>query len=157
MASRDRVSSKELLEAQSHLWNHIFSFINSLFEVHRRARHPWCRTQPRQAHHSHWICLSCIHSWCRIPNFQRFMRLLVHNGFFNQLSTDPNEDIRAQNKSHSPYKEDGHVHHAIHRAHPRWVTAGSLAITEFMVQEEHPSMTFEVFHGIFIWEATGMM
>ncbi|KAJ6843791.1 trans-resveratrol di-O-methyltransferase-like [Iris pallida] len=151
-------SSKELLEAQSHLWLHIFSFINSLSlktavelgipdAVHSHGR-PITLTE---------LATKLAIPPIRIPNFQRFMTLLVHNGFFTVTSTS-NEDVYAITTNSIPLiKEKG---------------ACITPFIEFMLDEslmlpwqslsswfksEEPPTAFEKAHGTFIWEATKTM
>lgn len=159
MGSLDNVSSRELLEAQTHLWNHIFSFINSLSlkcalelgipDVVNNYGKPVPLTELAKI-------LSIPE--CRIPNFERLMRLLVHNGFFKQVSTDPNEDAyELTTNSLLLIKEKG---------------ASITPFIELMLDEalmdpwqvlskwftsEQPSTAFEMFHGVYVWEATGKM
>ncbi|KAJ4952323.1 hypothetical protein NE237_029155 [Protea cynaroides] len=79
----EKESSKELLQAQAHLWNHIFCFINSM-----SLR---CAVQlsiPDIVHNHHQpITLSELATKLAIPKTKtaclfRLMRLLVHSGFF---------------------------------------------------------------------------
>ncbi|OAY85432.1 Trans-resveratrol di-O-methyltransferase [Ananas comosus] len=78
------VESKDLLEAQSHVWNHIFNFINSMSlkcavelgipdAVHSNGGRPisLCELANKLSIPS-----------TRIDDLRRLMRLLVHSGFF---------------------------------------------------------------------------
>lgn len=156
MASSDGVSSKDLLEAQSHLWNHIFSFINSLSLK--------CALElgiaDAVSNYGKPIPLSQLTEIlsvpeCRTENFQRLMRLLVHNGFFNQVSTTEEDVYELTANSIPIIKENG---------------ASITPFIELMLDEmlldpwqslsswfksEQPSTAFEMRHGTFIWEATG--
>ncbi|KAJ6843798.1 trans-resveratrol di-O-methyltransferase-like [Iris pallida] len=151
-------SSKELLEAQSHLWLHIFSFINSLSlktavelgipdAVHSHGR-PITLTE---------LATKLAIPPIRIPNFQRFMTLLVHNGFFTVTSTS-NEDVYAITTNSIPLIKDK--------------GACITPFIEFMLDEslmlpwqslsswfksEEPSTAFEKAHGAYIWELTNTM
>ncbi|KAJ4977004.1 hypothetical protein NE237_002110 [Protea cynaroides] len=79
----EKESSEELLQAQAHVWNHMFSFINSM-----SLR---CAVQlsiPDIVHNHHQpITLSELATKLAIPKTKtaclfRLMRLLVHSGFF---------------------------------------------------------------------------
>ncbi|KAJ6843794.1 trans-resveratrol di-O-methyltransferase-like isoform X2 [Iris pallida] len=151
-------SSKELLEAQSHLWLHIFSFINSL------SLKTAVELGIPDAVHSHGkpITLTELATKLsippiRIPNFQRFMTLLVHNGFFTVTSTGDEDAYEITTNSIPLIKEKG---------------ACITPFIELMLDEsllfpwqslsswfktEEPSTAFEKAHGKFIWEATGTM
>lgn len=160
MASTGEVSSKELVDAQSHLWNHIFAFINSLSlkcalelgipDAIQNYGKPVPITELAKI-------LSIPER--RVPNFRRFMRLLAHNDFFNQTSADPNADdvyelntnstllVKEQGASLTPFVELMLDESLL----DPWQKLSS------WFQSEEPSTAFEMRHGMFIWEATGKL
>ncbi|KAF3445179.1 hypothetical protein FNV43_RR14873 [Rhamnella rubrinervis] len=90
----DEENASELLEAQAHVWNHIFSFINS-----------WslkCAIQLGipDIIHSHGQPMTLSHLISSLPKIHqnkschvyRLMRILVHSGFFSVQKTGENEE-----------------------------------------------------------------
>ncbi|ONK57105.1 uncharacterized protein A4U43_C10F16670 [Asparagus officinalis] len=159
MAATDGVTSKELLEAQSHLWNHIFSFINSLslkcalelglFDAINNYKKPIPLNELAKT-------LSIPDT--RLQNFERFLCLLVHNGFLSRTSTDASIDsyvlttnsvllIKEKGQSITPFIELMLDETLLNP----WQSLSSWFKTET------PSTAFEMFHGTFVWEATGKM
>ncbi|KAK8992017.1 hypothetical protein V6N11_044909 [Hibiscus sabdariffa] len=82
----DKVNANELLEAQAHVWNHIFSSINSMSLK--------CAVDLGIADiiHSHGKPITVTELVAALPtlnptkahNIYRLMRILVHSGFFAQ-------------------------------------------------------------------------
>ncbi|KAJ6813015.1 trans-resveratrol di-O-methyltransferase-like [Iris pallida] len=154
-STTEGASSKELLEAQSHLWLHIFSFINSL------SLKTAVELGIPDAVHSHGkpITLTELATKLsippiRIPNFQRFMTLLVHNGFFTVTSTN-NEDVYAITTNSIPLiKEKG----ACITPFIEFELDESLMLPwQFLsswFRTEEPSTAFEKAHGTYVWQAT---
>ncbi|KAI7734255.1 hypothetical protein M8C21_011568, partial [Ambrosia artemisiifolia] len=86
------LSKDELLDSQAHIWNHIFSFINSMSlkcaiqlqipDIIHRHGSPMLLSELVEA-------LNINHE--RTPFVYRLMRILVHSGFFVKRSVGGNE------------------------------------------------------------------
>ncbi|WVY91208.1 hypothetical protein V8G54_036722 [Vigna mungo] len=92
MGSRDEDEAAKLLRAQTHVWNHIFNFINSMSLkcvvelgiadiIHNHG-------QPISL--SNLIASLPIHS-SKTHFIPRLMRIMVHSGFFSQLNHNDND------------------------------------------------------------------
>ncbi|KAJ6813016.1 trans-resveratrol di-O-methyltransferase-like [Iris pallida] len=157
-STTEGASSKELLEAQSHLWLHIFSFINSL------SLKTAVELGIPDAVHSHGkpITLTELATKLsippiRVPNFQRFMTLLVHNGFFTVTSTS-SEDVYAITTNSIPLiKEKGACITPFIELELDDSLLLSWQYLSSWFKSEEPSTAFEKAHGTFIWEATKTM
>ena len=154
-------TSKELLEAQSHLWNHTFSFINSMSLK--------CAIElgiPDTIHkHGKSISLSDLSSALSIPpsktpNLRRLMRLLVHSKFFNEeRNSDGKEEevysltivskilVKERRTSLSPI---------VLLMLDQIFLGPWHSLTNWFTREDPPT-AFEIAHGMPIWEATGQM
>ncbi|XP_020244735.1 trans-resveratrol di-O-methyltransferase-like isoform X2 [Asparagus officinalis] len=158
MASTEGVNSKELLEAQSHLWNHIFGFINSFSlksalelgipeAVHKHGRPI---TLPELT-----AALSIPSS--RIPCFQRFMQLLVHSGLFSSSQN-------AQGDTYSPTtfsslllsEKSGCMTPFIYAMLDEAILSPWQFLSTWMKEEEPPTV-FEKAHGMNLWQAIEKM
>ncbi|KAK9019566.1 hypothetical protein V6N11_054084 [Hibiscus sabdariffa] len=96
MAKMDKVNANELLQAQAHVWNHIFNFINSMSLK--------CAVDLGipDIIHNHGKPMTVTELVAALPTLNRtkacdiflLMRILVHSGFFAQqkLSDDARED-----------------------------------------------------------------
>ncbi|XP_061372537.1 probable O-methyltransferase 3 [Gastrolobium bilobum] len=92
MESQSKVHASKLLSAQTHIWNHIFSFINSMSlkcaidlgipEVIHNYGKPMPLSQLIASLSTHPSKTSFIY---------RLMRMLTHSGFFTQQNTIENE------------------------------------------------------------------
>ncbi|KAK8987001.1 hypothetical protein V6N11_055318 [Hibiscus sabdariffa] len=99
LAKMDKVNANELLQAQAHVWNHIFNFINSMSlkcavdlgiaDIIQNHGKPMTVTELVAA-------LPTLHP-TKACNIYRLMRILVHSGFF------------AQQKISHGVQEDGYV------------------------------------------------
>ncbi|ONK55367.1 uncharacterized protein A4U43_UnF4210 [Asparagus officinalis] len=152
-------TSKELLEAQNHLWNQIFSFMNS-FSLK-------CAVELgiADAVHDHGdpITISDLATAlnipsCRLHNFRRFMSLMTHNGFFRQSTSENGETtysltrnasllIKQKGESITPFIELALYQPLL----DPWQHLSS------WFKCETPSTAFELCHGMYIWGATGEM
>ncbi|KAJ6854159.1 trans-resveratrol di-O-methyltransferase-like [Iris pallida] len=157
MASIEGASSKELLEAQSHLWLHIFSFINSLSLK--------CALELgiADAVHSHGkpiplteLAAKLSIPPTRIPSFGRFMALLAHSGFFTTTATESNEDACAITTNSLPLVNEmgASVAPFIEMALDETLLRPWQSVSSWFRSEE-PSTAFEMAHKVFVWEATG--
>jgi len=149
------LNSKELLEAQSHVWHDMFGFMRS-FSLK-------CAIELgiADAVHNHGkpIALTDLAATlsippCRIPHFQRLMGLLVHNGYFKQTNKDiysltPNSRVLVRDKEASltPMIEI-HLHQPM--LDPwQWLPA--------WFRKEQPSTAFEMAHSLPMWKAMATM
>ncbi|XP_027908700.1 probable O-methyltransferase 3 [Vigna unguiculata] len=88
--SEDRVS--KLLAAQTHVWNHIFSFINSMSlkcaidlgipDIIHKHGEPMPLSQ---------LTASLSMNPSKANNIYRLMRILTHSGFFSEVKVNENE------------------------------------------------------------------
>ncbi|KAK7274542.1 hypothetical protein RIF29_15636 [Crotalaria pallida] len=89
----EELDSAKLLRAQSHIWDHIFSFINSMFlkcavdlgipDVIHKYGKPMPLSKLIASLPIHPTKTSCIY---------RLMRLLIHSGFFSQHKEEEEEE-----------------------------------------------------------------
>jgi len=156
MASNEgNLSSKELLEAQSHVWHDMFGFMRSFSikcaielgipdVVHRYGK-PIALTD---------LAAALSIPPCRIPHFRRLMGLLVHNGYFKQTDEDiysltPNSRVLVRDKGASitPFIELTLYQPMLDpwQSLPTWF------------KSEQPATAFAMCHGLPVWEATATM
>ncbi|KAG8641342.1 probable O-methyltransferase 3 [Manihot esculenta] len=118
----------ELLEAQAHVWNHIFNFINSMSLK--------CAVQlgiPDVIHrHGKPISLSQIISTLPVHPAKarcipRLMRILVHSGFFARAKISENDD-----------EEEGYV---LTNASQLLLKDNPLSVTPFLIAMLDPILT----------------
>ncbi|KAL4289696.1 hypothetical protein GQ457_14G021510 [Hibiscus cannabinus] len=155
----DKVNANELLEAQAHVWNHIFSFINSMSLK--------CAVDLGipDIIHNHGKPMTDSELVAALPtlnptkarNIHRLMRMLVHSGFFAQ-----------QNLSHGVH-EDGYV---LTNASRLLLKDNRLSITPFLKAMLDPIVTkpwdflgiwfqnndctpFYTAHGKALWDYAG--
>ncbi|GMI70067.1 N-acetylserotonin O-methyltransferase [Hibiscus trionum] len=124
----DKVNVNELLEAQAHVWNHIFSFINSMSLK--------CAVDLGipDIIHNHGKPMTVTDLVAALPtlnptkarNIYRLMRILVHSGFFSQ-----------QKLSHG-VQEDGYV---LTDASRLLLKDNPFSITPFLKFELDPILT----------------
>ena len=108
MASNEgNLSSKELLEAQSHVWHDMFGFMRS-FSIKYAIE-----LGIPDAVHNHGKAVSLTDLVaalsippCRIPNFRHLMGLFVHNDYFKRTDEDiysltPNSRVLVRDKGAS--------------------------------------------------------
>ncbi|XP_023554524.1 probable O-methyltransferase 3 [Cucurbita pepo subsp. pepo] len=157
------LAGDEMLEAQAHIWNHLFNFINSMTlkcavelgipdAIHRHAPHP----MPL----SHLVSALQLHS-NKTQFIYRLMRLLTHSGFF-VLQKLPKNNGKQQ-------EEDGYVltnssrlllkHNPcavtpflLSMLQPALVEPWQLLSTWFQSQDPTP---FHTAHGMPFWEFLG--
>ena len=156
MASNEgNLSSKELLEAQSHIWHDMFGFMRS-FSLK-------CAIElgiPDAVHnHGKPIALTDLAAAlsippCRVPSFRRLMGLLVHNGYFIRTDNDiysltPNSRVLVRDKgvSVTPCIELVLFQPMLKpwQSLPAWL------------KNEQPPTAFTMCHGLPIWEAMAIM
>ena len=156
MGSLDSIqgeSSKALLEAQSHLWNHTFSFINSMALK--------CAVElgiPDIIHkHNKPITLSDLSSALSIPqsktpHLRRLMSLLAHSKFFTEeeeevfsLTTISEILVKERRTSLSPF--------VLLMLDPRLLKPWH-SLSSWFTRAEPPT-AFELAHRTPIWEAFG--
>ncbi|XP_060672292.1 probable O-methyltransferase 3 [Ziziphus jujuba] len=161
----DEENANELLHAQAHVWNHIFSFINS-----------WslkCAIQlgiPDTIHSygkpmtlSHLISSLPLLHQNKTPHVYRLMRILVHSGFFSIQKTNVNNDGEEEEE------EEGYV---LTDASKLLLKDNPLSVTPFLMAVLDPILTkpwnhlsnwfknddltpFETSHGMAFWEYGG--
>ena len=155
-STTEGVSSKELLEAQSHLWSHTFAFINSLSlksavelgipdAVHKHGK-PITLTELAKA-------LSIPPT--RVPNLQRFMRLLVHSGFFTVTATETGEDVYALTTNSFPLitKNKGACMNPFIEVMLDETFLSAWPSLSSWFRTETPPTAFELVHGMSMWDA----
>ncbi|KAL2975852.1 hypothetical protein AAZX31_14G185800 [Glycine max] len=97
MESHDEEHAAKLLRAQTHIWNHIFSFINSMVLkcvvdlgipdiIHNYG-------QPMPL--SNLIASLPIHP-SKTCFVHRLMRIMIHSGFFSQQNHDLENELEAK-------------------------------------------------------------
>jgi hypothetical protein len=153
------ISSKELLEAQTHLWNHIFSFMNS-FSLKTAVE----LGIPDAVHnHGKPITLTELAAAVSIPSarldhFRRLMTLLVHNGFFSEATSATGEPLYSlTTNSLLLITEKGvSITPIIETVLYQPLLDPWQHLTPWL-QSEQPSSAFELCHGLFFWDATGKM
>lgn len=151
------ISSKELLDAQTHVWSHVFSFINSF------ALKAAVELGVPDAVHNHGkpitltdLAAAASVPSCRLEQFRRLMTLLVHNGFFGQTASGTDEPVYSlTTNSILLVKEKG----------VSIVPLLDMALYQPLIEpwrylapwlkSEQPASPFELLHGSFIWDATG--
>ncbi|CAJ1970736.1 unnamed protein product [Sphenostylis stenocarpa] len=159
MQSRDGEDSAKVLQAQIHVWNHMFSFINSMSlkcvvdlgipdVIHNYG-------QPMPL--SNLIASLPIHP-SKTPFIHRLMRIMTHSGFFSQHNVTENEL---------------EVEYVLTDACKLLVKNHPLCLTPFLHANLHPIMTkpwhqfsswfktddlspFETTHGMLIWDYFGL-
>ncbi|KAL6286402.1 hypothetical protein ACE6H2_010792 [Prunus campanulata] len=160
--SNDKVSatSHELLQAQAHVWNHIFQFINSMSLK--------CAVQlgiPDVIHnHGQSISLSNLISGLNVhPSkahfIARLMRILVHSNFFAQdqqvqLPLLPNNNNNNENIVHQDLddeeEEKAVVVYSLTPASRLLLKEGPLSTTQFLLMILDPVVTHP-FHLMGTW------
>nr|CAD1844124.1 unnamed protein product [Ananas comosus var. bracteatus] len=158
------IESKDLLEAQSHVWNHIFNFINSMSlkcavelgipdAVHSNGGRPisLCELANKLSIPS-----------TRIDHLRRLMRLLVHSGFFTcqkieKGDGDGERDVElflpTVNSSLLLKESDVSVSPFVLNMLDRIFTLPWHSLGEWFRQSNVPT-AFEIFHGDHIWGVT---
>ncbi|KAJ6763954.1 O-METHYLTRANSFERASE [Salix purpurea] len=147
-------SASELLQAQTHVWNHIFNFINSMTLK--------CAVQlgiPDVIHkHGKPMTLSDLVSSLPIhPSktqyVHRIMRILVHSGFFSQQNND--QEIYSLSQSSRLLLEDNplSIRSLVLMLLDPVLTKPWDCLSTWFRNDEVAA--FSVAHGKTIWEYTG--
>ncbi|KAJ7981532.1 O-methyltransferase [Quillaja saponaria] len=148
----------ELLQAQAHVWNHIFSFINSMSlkcaielgipdTIHNHGQ-PMTLSQLIAALPIHQSKHLCVY---------RLMRILIHSGFFGQEKVSEND------------QEEGYVltdaSRLLLKDHPLSVTPFLLAMLDpILIKPWHHMNSwfknddptpFDTAHGMTLWDYCG--
>ncbi|KAF8411110.1 hypothetical protein HHK36_003649 [Tetracentron sinense] len=156
MASVDGEGSNELVQAQAHLWNHIFNFINPMSLK--------CAVQlgipDTIQNHGQPITLSELVAALSIPPAKtqavyRLMRMLVHSGFFAIQKSPQDQEgyvltpssrllLKGNPTSMSPF--------LLAMLDPILITPWNFMSAWFMGSELNP---FETAHGRTMWDYAG--
>ncbi|KAG5233296.1 6a-hydroxymaackiain methyltransferase family protein [Salix suchowensis] len=151
-------SARELLQAQTHIWNHIFNFKHSMIlkcavqlgvpDVIHKHGEPMILSQLVSALSIHPSKTQYVH---------RFMRILVHSGFFSQQHLDGIDNQEAYSLSQSA--------RLLLRDNPSSIRPFMLMVLDPVVTKPWDCLStwfqndevaaFSVAHGKTIWEYTG--
>ncbi|KAK7372196.1 hypothetical protein VNO80_05568 [Phaseolus coccineus] len=127
MESREEDQSVKLLRAQTHVWNHVFSFINSMSLkcivdlgipdiIHNYGK-------PMSL--SNLISSLPIHS-SKTHSIHRLMRIMVHSGFFSQ---------------HNPTENELEVNYALTDSSLLLLKSNAMSVTPFLQAMLDPVLT----------------
>ncbi|KAJ0642406.1 putative trans-resveratrol di-O-methyltransferase [Helianthus annuus] len=149
MALQNGELSKELLDSQAHIWNHIFSFINSMSLK--------CAIQLQipdiiHRHGAPMLLSELVEALAinqeRTPFVYRLMRILVHSGFFVKQSVSTpggNDEEGGEGYLLTPAPFASHVGSNVD---------GSMATLEQMVPKRRCT-PFHTTHGRMFWDLAG--
>ncbi|XP_022952335.1 probable O-methyltransferase 3 isoform X2 [Cucurbita moschata] len=155
------VAGDELLEAQAHIWNHLFSFVNSMTlkcavelgipdAIHHHGPHP----MPL----SHLVSALQLHS-NKTQFIYRLMRLLTHSGFFvaqkvPKNSGEEEEGYVLTNSSRLLLKHNpcGVTPLLLSMLHPTFMEPWQLLSDWFKSEDRTP---FDMAHAMSFWEFMG--